>query len=164
VLVSGATGGVGVIAVQLLKARGAYVIATAATEEETSFVRDHGADEVVDYRGDLAVAVGQTHPDGIHAALHFAGDGAQLASLVAPNGRLASTLGLTAEQLERDDMTVITIMANPVRATLAQVADAAAAGAIRVPIMRTYRFDDVPRGLADFAAGTLGKLAVRVHD
>jgi NADPH:quinone reductase len=164
VLVSGATGGVGVIAVQLLKARGAYVIATAATEEETSFVRDHGADEVVDYRGDLAAAVRQRHPGGIHAALHFAGDGAQLASLVAPNGRLASTLGLTAEQLERDDMTVITIMANPVTATLAQVADAAAAGAIRVPIMRTYRFDDVPRGLADFAAGTLGKLAVRVHD
>ena len=55
-------------------------------------------------------------------------------------------------------------MANPVTATLAQVADAAAAGAIRVPIMRTYRLDDVPQGLADFAAGTLGKLAVRVQD
>ncbi|MDQ4096448.1 MAG: NADP-dependent oxidoreductase [Actinomycetota bacterium] len=163
VLVSGATGGVGVIAVQLLKARGAHVIATAATEEEMAFVRDHGADEVVDYRGDLAAAVRETQPDGIQAALHFAGDAAQLAALVAPNGRLASTLGLRAEQLERDDLTVVTVMANPVTATLAQVADGAAAGAIRVPIQRTYRLDDVPQGLADFAAGKLGKLGVGIQ-
>jgi NADPH:quinone reductase len=162
VLVSGATGGVGVVALQLLKARGAHVIATAATEEQIAFVRDHGADEVVDYRGDLVAAVRETHPDGIQAALHFAGDAAQLAALVAPNGRLASTLGLRAEQLERDDVTVITIMATPVTATLAHVADAVAAGEIRVPIQRTYDLDDVPQGLADFAAGTVGKLAVRM--
>jgi NADPH:quinone reductase-like Zn-dependent oxidoreductase len=155
---------VGVIAVQLLKARGAHVIATAATEEEIAFVRDHGADEVVDRRGDLAAAVRETHPDGIHSALHLAGDAAQLAALVAPDGRLASTLGLRAEQLDREDLTVVTVMANPVTATLAHVADAVAVGAIRVPIMRTYRLDDVPRGLADFAAGKLGKLAVRIQD
>jgi NADPH2:quinone reductase len=163
VLVSGATGGVGVIAVQLLKARGAYVIATASTGEEIAFVRDHGADDVVDYRGDLAAAVRQ-YSRGVEAVLHFAGDGAQLAALVAPNGRLASTLGLSAEQLDRDDLTVIPVMANPVTGTLATLADAVAAGIIRVPIRRTYGLDDVPRGLADFAAGTLGKLAVRIQD
>src|SRR5437763_940413 len=38
------------------------------------------------------------------------------------------------------------------------------AGTIRVPIMRTYGLEDVPEGLADFAAGTLGKLAVQIHD
>ncbi|MDQ3932228.1 MAG: zinc-binding dehydrogenase, partial [Actinomycetota bacterium] len=164
VLVSGATGGVGVIAVQLLKARGAHVIATAATEEQIAFVRDHGADDVVDYRGDPAAAVHYTHPRGVDAVLHFAGDGARLAALVAPNGRLASTLGLSAEQLDRDDLTVIPVMANPATATLAQVADAVAAGTVRLPIARTYRLEDVPQGLADFAAGTLGKLAVRIQD
>jgi hypothetical protein len=53
-------------------------------------------------------------------------------------------------------------MANPVTATLAKLADAAAAGIIRVPVTRrtTWRR---PSGLADFAAGTLGKLAVRIH-
>jgi hypothetical protein len=40
----------------------------------------------------------------------------------------------------------------------------ASAGVIRVPITRTYGLHDVPQGLADFAAGTLGKLAIRVHD
>src|SRR6266511_2729891 len=164
VLVSGATGGVGIIAVQLLKARGAHVIATASTDEEIAFVRDHGADDVVDYRGNLAAAVGEKQPHGVEAVLHFAGDGAALAALLSPGGRLASTLGLTLEQLGRDDVTLAPIMANPVTATLAKLADAAAAGIVRVPVTRTYRLEDVPEGLADFAAGTLGKLAVRIDD
>ncbi len=164
VLVSGATGGVGIIAVQLLKARGAYVIATASTDDEIAFVRDHGADVVVDYRGDVAAAVRENHPRGVDTVLHFAGDGAVLATLLGPGGRMASTLGLTPEQLGRGDVALAPIMANPVTATLAKLADAAAAGIIRVPVTRTYGLEDVPQGLADFAAGTLGKLAVRVHD
>src|SRR5438552_9875420 len=154
VLVSGATGGVGIIAVQLLKARGAHVIATASTDEEIAFVKEHGADDVVDYRGNLAAAVGEKQPHGVEAVLHFAGDGAALAALLAPGGRIASTLGLTPEQLGRDDVTIASIMANPVTATLRKLAEAAVAGAIRVPIMRTYGLEDVPQGLADFAAGT----------
>jgi NADPH:quinone reductase len=164
VLVSGATGGVGIIAVQLLKACGAHVIATASTDQEIAFVKEHGAADVVDYRGDLAAAVREKHPRGVDAVLHFAGGGAELAALLRPRGRMASTLGLTREQLGRDDVTLAPIMANPVTATLAKLADAAAAGIIRVPVTRTYDLEDVPQGLADFAAGTLGKLAVRIDD
>jgi NADPH:quinone reductase-like Zn-dependent oxidoreductase len=164
VLVSGATGGVGIIAVQLLKARGAHVIATASTDDEIAFVRDHGADGVVDYRGDVAAAVREHHPRGVDAVLHFAGNGAELAALLSPGGRMASTLGLTREQLGRDDVTLAPIMANPVTATLAKLADAAATGVIRVPVTRIYGLEEVPQGLADFAAGTLGKLAVRIPD
>ena len=163
-LVSGATGGVGIIAVQLLKARGAHVIATASTDDEIAFVRDHGADDVVDYHGDLVAPVKDKHPHGVEAVLHFAGDGAALAALLIPGGRIASTLGLTPEQLGRDDVTLAPIMASPATATLAKLADAAATGIIRVPIMRTYGLEDVPQGLADFAAGTRGKLAVRIHN
>ena len=163
VLVSGATGGVGIIAVQLLKARGAHVIATASTDEEIAFVKEHGADDVVDYRGNLGAAVGEKQRHGVEAVLHFAGDGAALAALLTSGGRIASTLGLTREQLGRDDVTLTPIMANPVTATLTKLADVAAAGAIRVPVTRTYRLEDVPQGLAEFAAGTLGKLAVRIH-
>jgi len=78
---------------------------------------------------------------------------------------MASTLGLTSEQLRRDDVTFVEIMADPVRATLTKLADAAAAGTIRVStITRTYRLEEAPQGLADFAAGTLGKLAVRIEN
>ena len=104
------------------------------------------------------------HPGCVEAVLHFAGDGAVLAALLTPGGRIASTLGLTPEQLGRDDVTLAPIMASPATATLAKLADAAATGIIRVSIMRTYGLEDVPQGLADFAAGTRGKLAVRIHN
>ena len=48
ILITGASGGVGSMAVQLAKAKGAYVIATASGKNE-DFVRSLGADEFVDY-------------------------------------------------------------------------------------------------------------------
>jgi len=49
VLVHAAAGGVGHLAVQIAKARGAYVIGTASAAKH-DFVRGLGADEVIDYR------------------------------------------------------------------------------------------------------------------
>jgi NADPH:quinone reductase-like Zn-dependent oxidoreductase len=48
ILITGASGGVGSMAVQLAKARGAFVVATASGKNE-EFVRSLGADEFVDY-------------------------------------------------------------------------------------------------------------------
>ncbi len=48
ILITGASGGVGSMAVQLAKAKGAIVIGTASGRNE-QFVRDLGADEFVDY-------------------------------------------------------------------------------------------------------------------
>ena len=59
---SGATGGVGAYAVQLVAARGATVIATARGDEETNFVRDLGASHSVDYTGDVAAQVRAIQP------------------------------------------------------------------------------------------------------
>jgi NADPH:quinone reductase-like Zn-dependent oxidoreductase len=49
VLISGATGGVGAIAIQYAAAAGAKVIATARPGEEAELVRGLGAHEVVDH-------------------------------------------------------------------------------------------------------------------
>lgn len=49
VLVHGAAGGVGLATVQLAKALGATVIATAGSEQKLRVCRDHGADHVIDY-------------------------------------------------------------------------------------------------------------------
>ena len=48
ILITGASGGVGSMAVQLAKAKGAFVIGTASGKNE-QFVRDLGADELFDY-------------------------------------------------------------------------------------------------------------------
>lgn len=52
VLVLGASGGLGVMAVQIAKALGAKVIAVAGTAEKAEVVRRFGADDVVDYQNE----------------------------------------------------------------------------------------------------------------
>ena len=158
VLISGATGGVGAIAVQYAKAAGAAVIATARPGAEEQFVRGLGAAHAVDYSGDVTAQVRAIAPDGVSAVVHLAGDAAQLAGLLAAGGRIASTLGFGPDQ----HPAAIAVMASPEAATLDRLAADAAGGRLRVPITRTYPLEETPQALADFAAGSLGKLAVTV--
>ncbi len=161
VLISGATGGVGSLAVQLAKQRGATVIATARPED-ADFVTGLGADETVDYAADLSAAVRAKHPDGIDAIVHAAGDGAQLATLLKPGGRIASTIGLTAEQVDGSGVQVTAIMGMPTTDILGRLATAAVNGDLTVPIDRTYALQDAGQALQDFTAGKRGKLAITV--
>ncbi|NUT35274.1 MAG: zinc-binding dehydrogenase, partial [Hamadaea sp.] len=158
VLVSGATGGVGAIAIQYAAAAGARVIATARPGAETDFVRGLGAAETVDHTGDLAAQVRRISPDGVDVIVHLAGDGAALTQLLTEKGRLASTLGLGADQ----HPAAVAIMATPSAATLDRLAADVAAGRLRVPVARTYPLAEVPDAFGDFATGTLGKIAVTV--
>ena len=51
VLVHGSTGAVGLAAVEIAKAKGANVIATASTREKRTLVTKHGADAAIPYEG-----------------------------------------------------------------------------------------------------------------
>ncbi len=51
ILIHGGAGGIGHLAIQLAKARGAYVITTVGMKDK-NFVRELGADEVIDYKKD----------------------------------------------------------------------------------------------------------------
>jgi NADPH:quinone reductase-like Zn-dependent oxidoreductase len=158
VLISGATGGVGAIALQYAVAAGAEVIATARPGAEADFVHGLGAAHVVDYTGDLAAQVRAIAPDGVPAVLHLAGEAEQLAGLLAAGGRMASTLGFGPDQ----HPAAVAVMADPNPVTLDRLAADAASGALRVPITRTYPLEGTPQALADFTAGSLGKLAITV--
>lgn len=68
IFISAAAGAVGSMAVQIAKAKGARVIASAGGETKTAWVRDElGADEVIDYKAtnDLAAALAVAAPQGI---------------------------------------------------------------------------------------------------
>jgi NADPH2:quinone reductase len=162
VLIAGATGGVGALAIQLAHARGAHVIATARPGEEARFVTGLGADSVIDYTNDVETTVRSGWPAGVDAALHLAGDAQQLARLVRPGGRFASTLGVGADQLETPDFTATAVMAMPSAGVLDLLAADVAAGKLLVPIQHTYQLEDVPQAIVDFARGTLGKLAIAI--
>ncbi|MGN5373588.1 NADP-dependent oxidoreductase [Sphingomonas hankookensis] len=67
VFVSAAAGAVGSVVVQIARARGMTVIGSAGGAEKVEWVRSLGADQVIDYKGDvpLAKALGAAAPDGI---------------------------------------------------------------------------------------------------
>lgn len=50
VLIHAGAGGVGHLAIQLAKIRGAHVLTTVSSDEKAAFVRGLGADETIDYR------------------------------------------------------------------------------------------------------------------
>jgi len=162
VLIAGATGGVGSIALQLAKAQGASVIATARPDE-VAFVRDLGADVTVDYRDDLIGQVRQRYPDGLDAVLHAAGDGLALAGLVGAGGRYASTLGIGPDRLAGRDLKATAVMAIPTAATLSDLAAAVTSGRLRVPIVRTYPLEQIAQAMKDFTTGALGKIAITIR-
>jgi NADPH:quinone reductase-like Zn-dependent oxidoreductase len=160
VLISGATGGAGSIALQYAVAAGATVIATARPGRETDFVGDLGAAHTVDYTADVAAQVRAIAPEGVDAVLHLAGDAAALAELLTDSGRIASTLGFGPDQ----HPAAIPIMADPNTATLERLAADAAAGRIHVPVTATYLLADAPQAFADYTTGALGKLAVTIAE
>ncbi|MGP4087589.1 NADP-dependent oxidoreductase [Streptomyces sp. KR55] len=162
VLISGATGGVGALAVQIAAARGAKVIATARPGAEADFVTGLTKEPVhlVDFTGDLEAQVREIAPEGVDAVLHLAGDGAALAGLLRPGGQIASTIGLTQDAVEGRDITVHAVWADPNAQTLTALAEQAASGALRVPVTATYPLEEASQAFAAFGAGALGKLAV----
>lgn len=158
VLISGATGGVGSIAIQLAAAAGAKVVATAKPGKEAEFVRDLGAHETVDHTGDVPAQVREVSPGGVDVIVHLAGDPTALVSLLTKKGRIASTTGFGADQHPAATF----IMANPAPVTLDRIAGELAARRITVPVQRTYTLTEVPAAFADFAGGTLGKISITV--
>lgn len=165
VLVIGATGGVGALAVQYAAARGATVIATARPGDEATFVqgRTTATVTVVDYTGDLAAQVTAITPAGLDAIAHFAGPGDVLADLVVPGGRIASTLGFGPDAVGGRDITVTAVMADPNPDTLRRLADDVASGVITVPVTATYPSEQAGQAYTDFTAGTRGKLAITLN-
>jgi NADPH:quinone reductase-like Zn-dependent oxidoreductase len=161
VLISGATGGVGAYAIQFAAARGATVIATAKPGAETEFVTGLGAAHAVDHT-DLEAQVRAIAPDGVHTALHFAGDGAAVAGLLARGGRFASTVHFTPDEPAERDIKATTVMANPDQATLTRLAADVITGRLQVPLTKVYPLAEATQAIADFTSGTLGKLGIAI--
>jgi NADPH:quinone reductase len=100
ILIFGASGALGHLAVQIAQRRGARVLAIASGRDGASLVRRLGADSVVEgHKGDLAKAATDFAPDGVDVAL-FAGSGPRVKEAVRfirRGGRLAFPNGIEPE-------------------------------------------------------------------
>ena len=172
-LVHGGAGGVGHMAVQLAKARGAWVAATAAGED-LDFVRSIGADQVIDYtREDYAdgrlrhdvildnvmnrspwATARALAPGGVLIPNSIGNSGGLLAGL--PRIAAAAVMGLGRT-------TVWTVRLDVNRENLAALAELLASGAVRTVIDRTYPLEHADQAVAHmFGHHARGKVAITV--
>jgi NADPH:quinone reductase-like Zn-dependent oxidoreductase len=97
ILIFGASGGIGHLAVQLAKRMGAAVFAIASGSDGLEMVKRLGADAAVDgHKDGIAAAARQFAPDGLDTALMTAGGPAadEALSLVRAGGRAAHPNGV----------------------------------------------------------------------
>lgn len=159
VLIVGATGGVGTLAIQLAARAGARVIATGRTEAGRRRLAGLGA-EPVDYTGGLAGPVHALAPDGVDAAIHLAGDPQEIAPLVRDGGVFVSPILMSAEQLGDERLEFAPIAAYPDQAGLASLAELAASGELEVLLDRQYPLHRVHEATGAWGRSTLGNLIV----
>jgi NADPH:quinone reductase-like Zn-dependent oxidoreductase len=133
VLVTAASGGVGHLAVQIAKARGAQVTASGRAVKH-EFLRSIGADEVVDY---TAVDLGSAVRDVDVVFDTFGAGTASLLPALRDGGRLvtiASDVTPLADAAAARDIRVSAVLVEPDRAGLLALAELAAAGRLRVAV------------------------------
>ncbi|MER7594447.1 NADP-dependent oxidoreductase [Streptomyces hydrogenans] len=164
VLIHAAAGGVGHLAVQIAKARGAYVIGTASAAKH-EFVRSIGADEVIDYRTtDFRDAV-----QDVDMVLDpLSGDTrARSLDVLRPGGVLVSILPGTdpdeAAKAAARGVRVESLLVEADHAGMNAVADLAASGALRAHVEAVFPLAEAAKAHALGETNrTTGKIVLTV--
>jgi NADPH:quinone reductase-like Zn-dependent oxidoreductase len=159
VVISGAAGGVGVIAVQLARRAGATVIGLAS-ERHHEWLRAHGAVPVT-YGDGVAERIRESAPDGVDAFLDLVGGGYV---------ELALELGVAPQRINTIadfaavDKHGVKSEGNAFGASagvMAELAGLIDAGEVEVPIAATYPLDQVRDAYRELADNhTRGKIVL----
>ena len=163
VLILGASGGIGHLAVQFAKRMGARVLAVASGDDGVAFVRGLGADKVVDgKKDDIAAAARQFAPQGLDAVLLTAGGEAaeKALSTLRQGGRAAYPNGVEPIPKERAGIKIQSYNGEYAPPPFEKLNRLIEAGPFEVHVARTFNLDqaaDAHRALEDHY---LGKLAL----
>jgi NADPH:quinone reductase-like Zn-dependent oxidoreductase len=145
VLIHGAGGGVGHLAIQIAKAHGAKVIATASATK-TGFVSDLGADVIIDYAKEDFVKVAGMVDLVLDA---FGGDHASRSlDCVAPGCTVVCIIGPSegsAEKARREGKNLIKMLVEPDAIGLAAIAKLTTTNKLRVHIAKSFALADAAR-------------------
>jgi NADPH:quinone reductase-like Zn-dependent oxidoreductase len=166
ILVTAAGGGVGHLAVQLGKALGAHVTATARADKHP-VLRELGADEVIDYTAvDAPAAVRDLHPDGLDLVVDAVGGSGTVAWLPAlrPGGLLVPVAGGAGvvDEATRAGVRIASVLVEPDYAGLEGLAGLVDAGQLRVLVQEVLPLSEAARAHAIGEQGrTLGKLVLK---
>jgi NADPH2:quinone reductase len=179
-LVHAAAGGVGLAAVQLGKALGARVIATAGGAAKLEIALEHGAEIAIDYRAEDFAAKVREATDGRGADVIYDSVGGDVfersLQCIAWNGRLL-VIGFASGEIPKVALNRVLLKnislvglnwgghadAQPsrVEATYAGLFELYAAGRIQPVISARYALDELPKALEALGSrATWGKLVV----
>ena len=169
VIVHGASGNVGMIAVQLAKWRGARVLATASGADGAAFVRALGIDDVVDgkKKDGVADAAREFAPDGADAVLALVGGDSLVACIDAlrRGGRVAYPNGIEPTPRKRERIRIKSYDAKSSPEAFTRLNRAVVASRLEVPIAAKFPLDQAANAHRLIAKGhVLGKIILRMTD
>ncbi|MFE2884389.1 NADP-dependent oxidoreductase [Streptomyces sp. NPDC059272] len=164
VLIHAAAGGVGHVAVQIAKARGAHVIGTASAGKH-DFLRELGVDEAIDYREtDFAEAV-----KDVDVVLDTLGGETGIKSLrvLRPGGVVVSIIPIGSaefpDEAERLGVRAIRMLVDADRADMESIVELVEVGTLRATVARTFPLADAAEAHKLGETGrTAGKLVLTV--
>jgi NADPH:quinone reductase-like Zn-dependent oxidoreductase len=165
-MVYGASGGIGHLAVQLAKRMGARVLAVASGADGVALVRRLGADAAVDgKRDDVARAARDLAPGGLDAALVLAHGESLEPALAAmrKGGRVAHPNGVEPVPRAPEGVTVLAYDGEPSRDAFERLNRLISAGPFHVELARVYRLEDAAQAHREIEQHHLGKLAFHIH-
>ena len=165
-MVYGASGGIGHLAIQLAKRLGANVFAVASGDDGVQFAKKLGADRAVDGRGeDVLEAAKKFATNGIDAALVTAGgeetDEALLA--IRQGGRIAYPHGVMPEPTAPEHVAIEAYDGETSPALIARLNELIGAGPFEVHVGRTFQLEEVSNAHKALGEHHLGKIALRIQ-
>jgi NADPH:quinone reductase-like Zn-dependent oxidoreductase len=158
VLIHGAAGGVGTLAVQLARWRGGRVVATASAAN-LDFVRSLGAEEVIDYRADRFEELVR-HVDVVFDTV--GGETLERSwSVLKPGGRLV-TVAASEEQTTDERIRAAYFIVEPSRTQLDEIARLIEGGALRPVVGAVFPLAEARQAYQH--KPVRGKVVLRVVD
>jgi NADPH:quinone reductase len=165
-MIFGASGGVGHIAVQLAKRIGAKVLAVASNRDGVALVGRLGADVAVDgHQDDIAEAVRAFAPDGLDAALVLAGGhGREHALATMKKGaRVAYPNGVEPEPRAPSGVRVRSYDGKPSREAFERLNRLIGRKPFHVELGRVYGLEEAASAHRQIEKHHLGKLAFEIR-
>jgi NADPH:quinone reductase len=166
-IIHGASGGVGSLAVQFAKLRGARVLAVASGRDGVGLAQRLGADIAVDgHRDDIHAAATRFAPDGVDAILALAGGPAleQCILSLRHEGRIAYPNGVEPEPKRHKGLRIVAYDAQVGVHELERLNRAVEAAKLAVPIAATFPLSDTRAAHKRLARGhVLGRMALEVR-
>ena len=166
ILIHGASGGVGTLAVQFAKLRGARVLASASGRDGKALVRRLGADAAVDGKTeDIAAAAKRFSPNGIDAVLAFAGGKAleRCLDTLRPGGLLAYPNGVEPAPRKRPGIKTIVYNGESGIPEFQRLNRAVEGAKLRVPIAAIYPLAQAAKAHQRLGKGhVLGRIVIKI--